>query len=683
MVTQKKLSNKHNIWALALSLALVILLCLTVQSLAGDTEAAEDNLFDMSLEDLMEVPVVVSGSRQEQKLNESSVPISIVTADDIHYSGVTNIPEILRFVPGVDVIKMDRNRYAVSVRGMHDVYSDKTLVLIDGRSAYSPVFGGAEWHRLPILMEDIARIEVVRGPGGAAWGANAFNGVINIIMKKPADTLGHFATTTISEFGDSYTQYRWGAQTENLSWRCSLGYQEHASSDEAGSGEFETLQPALNAFTGFPSYKARDFGRNIITDNSFVYQYSDDITISFGIAHSNLETGAVPMGGFYPSGNSRFETTRVFTKIDKEFDDGSTGYLQWFGNFESTNLNDNLKYRSSENDIELQYNFDWGENHKTSIGANVRMVRIVNRLHHPQALWFESAPFNEQFVGAFLIDRWQITDKLTIESQFRGDYYSETQTDWAGRVTALYALDADKNHILRFSGARAFRTPMASLRTVRTARVGPGLIRITSQKDMKNEGIFSLEAGYTGRFDRGLTVRLDGYWQKYNNLVGLRNIAGPGAINIQNYSGEDAEAWGAELEIGLENKSGKIAAWYAYNDFATEKYSQSVRTYTPSQHKYGITARKYLPDDFTFNVNFNFNERTYLSTNTSIKGKATEDTYHLDMTLSKKIFNGNGEIMIGVSDLLSKYHKAAHTYNTLAAHKTPGRMFFMRMELKF
>ena len=592
------------------------------------------------------------------------------------------IAKMIELMPGVDVIKVDRNRYAVSVRGMHEVYSDKTLVLIDGRSAYSPVFGGAEWHRLPIFMEDIARIEVVRGPGGAAWGANAFNGVINIIMKKPADTLGHFATTTITEFGDSYTQYRWAKQDEKLSWRCSLGYKDMVSSDEAGSGEFETIVPALNAFTGFTSYKARDFGRSIVTDNSFIYQYSDDIKISFGIAHSNLETGAMAMGGVYPGGNSRYETTRVFTKIDREFDDGSTGYLQWFGNFESTNLNDNMDYSSSENDIELQYNFDWGDNHNVSIGANIRKIRIKDKSTHPQAIYLAGAPFDEQFMGAFVIDRWEISDRLTLESQFRGDYYSETETDWAGRVTALYALDADKNHMLRFSGAKAFRTPMASLRTVISTRVGPGILNLTSVKDMPNEKIFSLEAGYTGRFDHGMTVRLDGYWQKYNNLVGLKFLPGAG-VNIQNYSGEDAEAWGAELEVGFENKSGKIAAWYAYNDFATEEYSQSIRTYEPAQHKYGLTARKYLADDVTFNVNFSFSERTYMSTNTSIDGKATEDTYHLDMTLSRKIFDGKGEIMIGVSDLLSKYHKAAHTYNTWAAHKTSGRMFFMRMELKF
>lgn len=149
----------------------------------------QDELLEMPLEKLMEVTIVVSASRQEQKITQTSVPVSIITAEDIHYSGLTNIPEILQFTPGVDMLKISRFRYAVGVRGLHDFISDRTLVLINGRSAESPLFGGSEYYTLPIFMEDIERIEVVRGPGGAALGANAFNGVVNIITKKPEDVL--------------------------------------------------------------------------------------------------------------------------------------------------------------------------------------------------------------------------------------------------------------------------------------------------------------------------------------------------------------------------------------------------------------------------------------------------------------------------------------------------------------
>jgi iron complex outermembrane receptor protein len=165
----------------------------------------QEDFFEMSIEDLMDIEVV-SVSRRAQKITQSSAQVAVITAEDIHYSGLTNIPEVLRLAPGVDVQRLDRNRYAVSVRGFQGRFSDRILVLINGRSAGNPVLAGINWESFPVLMEDIERIEIVRGPGGAAWGANAENGVINIITKKPVDTEGAFFATTINEYGDSYTR---------------------------------------------------------------------------------------------------------------------------------------------------------------------------------------------------------------------------------------------------------------------------------------------------------------------------------------------------------------------------------------------------------------------------------------------------------------------------------------------
>jgi iron complex outermembrane receptor protein len=128
----------------AFILASVIVLGTRSYSFAGQQkqEDGQTDFFDMSIEELMEVPVVVSASRQEQKVTETSVPISIITAEDIHYSGLTSIPEILQFACGMDVLQVDRNRYSVGVRGMHDVHSEHMQTLIDGRVADSAIFGG-------------------------------------------------------------------------------------------------------------------------------------------------------------------------------------------------------------------------------------------------------------------------------------------------------------------------------------------------------------------------------------------------------------------------------------------------------------------------------------------------------------------------------------------------------------
>ena len=183
-------------------------------TLAADNQTPDgEDLFDMSIQDLMEIPLVVSASRQEQKISEISVPVTIITAEGIHASGLTNIPEILQFYTGMDVARLDRTRYIVGVHGMHSEYSDRTLVLIDGRNALNPVFGAPNWLQLPIFVEDIERIEIVRGPSGAVWGANAYTGVINIITRK-AGQGSSLVSTNVNEYGDVYSQIRLSGSKE-------------------------------------------------------------------------------------------------------------------------------------------------------------------------------------------------------------------------------------------------------------------------------------------------------------------------------------------------------------------------------------------------------------------------------------------------------------------------------------
>ena len=158
MAAQKRFQTQE----LMLVAILLFALGFNTQLQAQPTEPNQPkDFFEMSIEELMEVPVVVSVSRQPQKLGELSAPVSVITAEDIHYSGLTNIPEILQFSPGIDMLRISRFRYAVGVRGLHEFISDRTLVLINGRSAESPLFGGSEYYTLPILMEDIERIEVL------------------------------------------------------------------------------------------------------------------------------------------------------------------------------------------------------------------------------------------------------------------------------------------------------------------------------------------------------------------------------------------------------------------------------------------------------------------------------------------------------------------------------------------
>lgn len=148
------------------------------------------DLSNASLEELMNVEVT-SASKKEQKLSHVAAAVYVIAQDGIRRSGARNIPDLLRMVPGLDVAQIDANSWAISARGFNGLYGNKMLVLVDGRSVYDPAFGGVFWDSLNIPLEDIERIEVIRGPGGTVWGANAVNGVINIITKSAESTQGY------------------------------------------------------------------------------------------------------------------------------------------------------------------------------------------------------------------------------------------------------------------------------------------------------------------------------------------------------------------------------------------------------------------------------------------------------------------------------------------------------------
>nr|MCH9639879.1 TonB-dependent receptor plug domain-containing protein [Betaproteobacteria bacterium] len=182
-------------------------------------QASTDKLIGLSLEELMDVEVT-SVSRRSQKVSEVAAAVFVITQDDIRRSGATSIPEALRMAPGVQVARIGTDKWSVSIRGFNGRFANKLQVLIDGRSVYNPLFAGVLWEQLDTLMEDIERIEVIRGPSAAVWGANAVNGVINVITKKAAETQGLFLTAGGGSFEHGFFGARYGGKiNDNTPYR--------------------------------------------------------------------------------------------------------------------------------------------------------------------------------------------------------------------------------------------------------------------------------------------------------------------------------------------------------------------------------------------------------------------------------------------------------------------------------
>ena len=651
----------------------------TIAELAALDDGADS--LDRELAMFEDMPVVISASRQAQPINMLSVPVSIVTADDIHYSGQTSITDFLTFVPGMDVLASDRNNASVGIRGLHHTFADRTLVLVDGRNAGGPVTGGADFFRLPILPEDIDRIEVVRGPGGAAWGANAFNGVINFIMKEPEDVLGLFASTTVNEYGDTFTHLRWGHEAGDWSWRVSGGYEDRESSDDAVDGDM---------------FFSTDFARNWRFDGEAIYRASKDTKISIGAGASNVERGDFEFAGFPmaaagdPRRNERLDLIRTHARIDHSFDKDTSGYLQWYGDYEHIDRPSFLQYRAFENDFEGQLNLVVGESHHMSLGGNFRWTHIKAIADRSTDLFADDSA-DEYWVGVFLIDRWEAAERLTIETQARVDWYSETTTDWSGRLSALYALDEDKQHIVRLSGAKAFRSPLYGIRQVAGGRMPlgpPGMFGLNLIKagDLGNEQIWSFEGGYQGRMTPELTLRADAFIQIYRDLIGGRALPDPlgfGRSFIQLANIDGGEAVGTEVELAYKKDNFEIAAWYAFHDFATTQERQSIRAFRPAQHKAGVRSRLFLPDDWAVNLNYRYTDTTPNEPST-LPGNTDIPSFHrLDLTLSKAFADNAAEVLVGVTDVLDDTDQPVTQVGSITSHDTPGRTFFCRLQLKF
>ncbi|HEY3154999.1 MAG TPA: TonB-dependent receptor plug domain-containing protein, partial [Candidatus Eisenbacteria bacterium] len=180
---------------LAQGLVIAMLMLAPLQTAAQTEQGVEPpkRLKQLSLEELFDLEVT-SVSKKPEPVSKTAAAVHVVTADDLHRMGVLSIPEALRYIPGVQVARVDSRSYAITARGFNGTVANKLLVLMDGRSVYTPLYSGVFWDVQDAFLEDLEQIEVIRGPGATVWGANAVNGVVNIISKSAANTQGFLVT---------------------------------------------------------------------------------------------------------------------------------------------------------------------------------------------------------------------------------------------------------------------------------------------------------------------------------------------------------------------------------------------------------------------------------------------------------------------------------------------------------
>lgn len=411
--------------------------------LFGCAVSASVHAFDvrrLTIEELMELNIY-SAARRDESVRASSAAVYVLTGEDIRRSRVTSVPEALRLVPGVQVARVDANKWAVSIRGFNNRAANKLQVLVDGRSIYDPLFSGVLWESRDIALEIIDRIEVIRGPGGTLWGANAVNGVINIITKHTRDTLGSFAYVGGGTEERAFGGIRYGWQADD---RQSARISARIASRDQSYSPFGTVADDwLMKRAGYRwDYQAG--GGNDIMLSGDVYdgragQY-------FPPGNTSALPGATD--GEHRGGNVHLNWRRRLT------DAGMLqvrAYYERF-RFDSPNL---LGEQRNIYHAEFQHDLPPTPAHRLVWGGNYRITD--DEIENGPVLAFDPDNRTDRVVGAFVQDTIALASALELTVGTKVEHNDYTGTAWQPNVRLVYLASAE--HAWWGAVSRAVRTP--------------------------------------------------------------------------------------------------------------------------------------------------------------------------------------------------------------------------------
>ncbi len=474
------------------------------------------DLAQLSIEELMRIEVTSAG-RKTQPLSDVAAAVFVITQDDIRRSGMTSIPDLLRMAPGVDVAQIDSSKWAVTVRGFNGLYANKLLVLVDGRSVYNRLFSGAIWDANDLMLDDIDRIEVIRGPGAAMWGANAVNGVINIVTKSAADTQGGLVR---ADAGRSAQQggIRYGGTRGEARYRVYAQWTEREQSLIVPGTRADDASRSLT--TGFRtdwSHQAEAFsfdGRLTAGRARGLWTNFDPLTA----AREPLLTDRSESHGGHLLG--RWTHTRAGGQSLKV-----QAFVDISGRQEPVG-----DYQRKAFDLDAQYRATYGARHDIVAGAGYRFVdeKLTGRV----GIALVPPENRSSLVTGFIQDEIAFFGKrlaVTLGSQIQ--YDSDTGTGVQPTARAMWK--GFPNQRLWVATSRSLRTPSLISRGIRLTYppiAGPGglplVITVLGDPEFRTEEFVDAEAGY--RLEVGTTgsVDLTGFVGRYDDLS-TQEVAAP------------------------------------------------------------------------------------------------------------------------------------------------------------
>ena len=534
-------------------------------ALGEDAPDASHGLLNLNLQELMDVRVT-SVSREESTIGRSAAAVFVITPEMIRRSGATSFPELLRMVPGINVSKIDSSKWSVGSRGFADRFVGKLLVQIDGRTVYTPVNGGVYWDTFDYPLQDVERIEVIRGPGASIWGANAVNGIINVITKPAKDTQGGLLSGGAGTEESGMMTARWGGQ---------IG---------------KTIQ-----YRVFGKWFERDNGFNAKGDARDDWRQG---RFGFRMDWQPQPEDSIMLEGEYFIGLSGRRDLRasptspssyIVTNTEDEESKGGNIQLKWthrtgkdsnwmvqmyYDTFNRRGTGGTFDFGVNTFDIDFQRECRLGEIQKIVWGAQYKLERI---------LWNGSTGFDDAFatrperefvqrtlLGVFVQDEISIVrDRFALILGAKGEHNDYTGFEFQPTGRLLWT--PTKRQTLWASVSSAVRTPSflendINITTLPSKNSSGATIfpRITGSSALLSETLIAYELGYRAQATEKLSFDAALFYNSYDRLFTTQSgtsyvdaMTGALTLPVDRSNAGSGETYGAEITATWQ-----IAEWW-------------------------------------------------------------------------------------------------------------------------
>ncbi len=624
----------------------IILLWLTPWAV-GSVPPEDEHMDDIELLN-MQVETVVTGLRLKQDIKDMPYAVSVITAEDIRRAGSRSVPDALRLVPGVDVADLSYGFQTVGVRGFYATQSSQSLILVDGRQIYDSILGGTYWGIWPFQVEDIDRIEVIRGPVGVAWGGNATSGVINIVTKDPADQQGLTTVNRAGSRGMNKEHLGYGFVDGKLRMRVSGEYEGCDGFTEGGS-----ILRQLD-----DNYKTGRFGLY------GVYEKSSRDTITFSGGSGMVDGCYTPAlaHGFFglmnPGGNANFFLTRWDHKVSDDNSYAVTGYVN---DFRQNLGGEAYDYQYQQFALQFSNTLKPAQNHTLIWGIDSREDTADGGNSNPPFLLQDRV--NSATVGAYIEDDWQFAPKWSLNLGGRMDYESYTGVQPSGRAALSYK--PDNKSMVYGAVSRAFKAPTAGVRNIDMSIMN-GLMTMQADRDIPPLTEIGYEIGYRRQYFNRLDTAINLYWQECHDASGfvtrlglprhllLTNLEHAGNYSLYGVEFESKYAVTKKLSL-LGNYTFQMMDWRVSGEAGD--FPLAVSGITPPKHKFMIGPRYDITDNLHLSSQLWYVDavRSPIPTN-PFASKGIDSYFRWDIRMEYEFWKKRAAFAVGVTNLLDPNH---------------------------